>query len=38
MFLAFCIDLVVWYKANRIDIDPETTKLKETEKAPDTNV
>lgn len=24
MFLAFIMDVVVWYKANRIDIDPES--------------
>lgn len=30
MFLAFIMDLVVWHKANRIDIDPES-KLGEDE-------
>lgn len=24
MFLAFIMDVVVWHKANRIDIDPES--------------
>lgn len=24
MGLAFLMDLIVWYKANRIDIDPES--------------
>lgn len=24
MFLAFLMDVVVWHKANRIDIDPES--------------
>lgn len=30
MFLAFVMDVVVWHKANRIDIDPES-KGKEDE-------
>lgn len=31
MFLAFIMDLVVWKKADRIDIDPENASTSETE-------
>lgn len=31
MFLAFIMDLVVWKKADRIDIDPENSSTSETE-------
>jgi hypothetical protein len=31
MALAFIMDLVVWHKAHRIDIDPESSTTSETD-------
>lgn len=31
MFLAFIMDVVVWHKANRIDIDPESKPKTDSE-------
>lgn len=29
MFLAFIMDVIVWHKAHRIDIDPESNQIAE---------
>jgi hypothetical protein len=37
MGLAFVMDVIVWYKANRIDIDPESSTPTKTITAEDGN-